>query len=182
MLLRRTSSRIHAWGAARLCVQMIGSIPNIEISPEVTHAIHNHIPVVALESTIISHGMPFPRNVEVAKDVERIVRENGAVPATIGVVGGKFKVGLSESDLARLGNSKEENMKVYKASRRDLSFMEAIGGTAGTTVAGTMILAERAGLFNTRLRPFLPVVSFSMKCQASEFLRRVVSEVLNKEY
>lgn len=112
------------------------------LSSEIQAALKNKLPIVALESTIISHGMPFPRNMEVAKEVEDVVRRNGAIPATIAVINGEFKIGLSEEDLLVIANPKQ---KVYKASRRDLPFLAASRSTAGTTVAGTMILAQRAG-------------------------------------
>lgn len=114
----------------------------LEVSPEVAGAIKSGKGVVALESTIISHGMPYPKNVETALEVERIVREHGAVPATIAILGGKLKVGLSKDEIEYLG--KAEN--VIKTSRRDIPFIVAKGLDGATTVASTMILAELAGV------------------------------------
>jgi len=115
----------------------------LEISPEVAQAISEGKPVVALESTIISHGMPYPRNVQTALEVEQVVRENGAVPATIAVIGGKLKAGLSEEEIAHLGRSGQD---VQKASRRDLPVLMARGQDGATTVASTMIIAHLAGI------------------------------------
>lgn len=114
----------------------------LEVSPEVAEAIKSGKGVVALESTIISHGMPYPKNVETALEVERIVREHGAVPATIAILGGKLKVGLSKDEIEYLG--KAEN--VIKTSRRDIPFIVAKGLDGATTVASTMILAALAGV------------------------------------
>lgn len=111
-------------------------------SDEVLEAKKVGAPIVALESTIISHGMPYPQNVETARKVEEIIRENGAVPATMAVMDGKIKVGLSDEELERL--AKEEN--VVKMSRRDFPAVLAFGKTGATTVAATMICAELAGI------------------------------------
>lgn len=114
----------------------------LEISSEVKNALKEGKPVVALESTIISHGMPYPRNVETALKVEEIIRENGAIPATIAILGGKLKVGLSEEEIEYLG--KAEN--VIKTSRRDIPFIIAKKLDGATTVASTMIIANLAGI------------------------------------
>lgn len=114
----------------------------LHILPEVAEAIKNKKPVVALESTIISHGMPYPHNVETARRVESIIRENGAVPATICIMEGRLKVGLTEEELEFLGTAKD----VAKVSRRDLPFMVAKKLNGATTVATTMIIAEMAGI------------------------------------
>ena len=114
----------------------------IELHPDVKEALDNNKPVVALESTIISHGMPYPQNVEMAKKVEDIVREGGAVPATIAIMDGKIKVGLDEASLEKLGNSEG----VAKVSRRDLAEIIATKRIGATTVASTMICAEMAGI------------------------------------
>ena len=114
----------------------------LEINPEVKEAIEAGKPVVALESTIISHGMPYPRNVETALNVEAIVRENGAVPATIAIIDGVLKVGLTKEEIEFLGKSDN----VVKASRRDIPFIVAKKLTGATTVATTMILADMAGV------------------------------------
>ncbi len=115
----------------------------LDINEEVQTALDNGKPVVALESTIISHGMPYPQNVEMAKNVEKIVRENGATPATIAIIGGRLKVGLDNSDLEHLAQA---GLSVTKVSRRDLPFVVAKGIDGATTVASTMIIAEMAGI------------------------------------
>jgi len=115
----------------------------LEISPEVKAVLADGKPVVALESTIISHGMPYPQNVETAMNVERIVRENGAVPATIAIIGGKLKAGLSADEIEYLGR---KGYDVAKASRRDLPVLVSRGEDGATTVATTMIIAAMAGI------------------------------------
>ncbi len=100
-------------------------------------------PVVALESTIISHGMPYPQNVETAFAVESIIRENGAVPATIAVIGGRLKAGCTREEIEYLG---KQGPSVSKASRRDLAILVARGGDGATTVTTTMIIAHMAGI------------------------------------
>lgn len=114
----------------------------LEYSEEVLEAKKANKPVVALESTIISHGMPYPQNVQTAKEVEEIIRKNGAVPATIAIINGKIKIGLSDEELEILAQSKE----VEKASRRDLPYLVANKKNGATTVAATMICAELAGI------------------------------------
>jgi pseudouridine-5'-phosphate glycosidase len=114
----------------------------LEIKPEIEQAIANNRPVVALESTIISHGMPYPQNIETAKKVESIIRENGAIPATIGIINGVLKVGLNDEELEIMGKSKD----VAKVSRRDLPFIVAKKMNGATTVASTMIIAALAGI------------------------------------
>lgn len=115
----------------------------LEISPEVKKALEENRPVVALESTIISHGMPYPQNVETALRVEQTIRENGAVPATIAIIGGKLKAGLSKEEIEYLG---KKGTKVSKASRRDLPVLVSKGEDGATTVATTMIIASMAGI------------------------------------
>ncbi len=115
----------------------------IDLSPEVAEARAKGRPLVALESTIITHGMPYPRNVETAELVEETVRSFGAVPATIAVIGGRFRVGLQPKEIDGLG---QLNRGVVKASRRDLAAVVARRGSAGTTVAATMFVAELAGV------------------------------------
>ena len=115
----------------------------LDIAPEVKAALESGKPVVALESTIISHGMPYPQNVETALNVEKIVRDNGAVPATIAIIGGRLKAGLSEVEITYLG---KKGYAVTKASRRDLPVLVARGEDGATTVATTMIIAEMAGI------------------------------------
>ncbi len=117
--------------------------PYLDAAPEVADAISSGKPVVALESTIISHGMPYPQNVETALNVERIVRENGAVPATVAVIGGRLKAGLTQDQIEYLG---KQGQKVAKASRRDLPVLVARGADGATTVATTMIIAAMAGI------------------------------------
>lgn len=114
----------------------------LEVKPEVAEAIKVGKAVVALESTIISHGMPYPKNVETALKVEQIIRDYGAVPATIAILGGKLKVGLSADEIEYLGKAKE----VVKTSRRDIPFIVAKKLDGATTVASTMILAALAGI------------------------------------
>ncbi|MCT4595350.1 MAG: pseudouridine-5'-phosphate glycosidase [Anaeromicrobium sp.] len=114
----------------------------LDIHPEVQRALDENKPVVALESTIISHGMPYPQNVETAKKVEGIVRDNGAVPATIAILNGRLKVGLTDEDLEYLGKGND----ILKASRRDLPFIVAKKLNGATTVASTMIVAALAGI------------------------------------
>ncbi|GAA0178530.1 pseudouridine-5'-phosphate glycosidase [Clostridium sediminicola] len=115
----------------------------LEIKDEVLEALKNNKPVVALESTIISHGMPYPQNAETAINVENIIRENGAVPATIAILNGKLKVGLSEEEINYLG---KQGTKVIKTSRRDIPFILAKKADGATTVASTMIIANLAGI------------------------------------
>lgn len=114
----------------------------LDISEEVKAALANNQAVVALESTIISHGMPYPKNVETALNVEKIVRDNGAIPATIAILNGRLKVGLSPEEIEFLGKAPN----VQKTSRRDIPFIIAKGLTGATTVASTMILAAMAGI------------------------------------
>jgi pseudouridylate synthase len=117
-------------------------LPTTVTSPEVTEALAAGRPVVALESTIISHGMPYPDNLTTAQAVEQVVRDHGAVPATIALVDGVLRIGLDEAGLERLA----DDQNVAKASRKDLPALIAAGATAGTTVAATMFLAHRAGI------------------------------------
>ncbi|MBR4994040.1 MAG: pseudouridine-5'-phosphate glycosidase [Lachnospiraceae bacterium] len=113
------------------------------VSDEVKQAVKEGKPVVALESTIISHGMPYPKNVETALNVEKIVRENGAIPATIAIIKGKITVGISKDEIEYLG---KKGLEVTKASRRDLPVILAKGMDGATTVATTMIAAAMAGV------------------------------------
>ena len=115
----------------------------LDFSPEVAEARSARSPIVALESTIITHGMPYPRNVETALAVENAAREMGAVPATIAVIDGRLRVGLNEGEIDRLG---QLSGGVVKASRRDLALVAARKGSAGTTVAATMFVAGLAGI------------------------------------
>ena len=115
----------------------------LQLSPEVEEAIRNGKPIVALESTIISHGMPYPQNVETALTCQRICRENGAVPATCAILGGKLCAGLTDEQIDYLGR---EGRNVVKASRRDIPLLCAKGMNGATTVAATMIIAAMAGI------------------------------------
>ena len=115
----------------------------LDVSPEVAEAVAAGKPVVALESTIISHGMPYPQNVETALKVESIIRENGAVPATIAILGGRLKAGLTPEEIEYLG---KKGTAVHKASRRDLAVLCARGEDGATTVTTTMMIAYMAGI------------------------------------
>ncbi|WP_372714669.1 pseudouridine-5'-phosphate glycosidase [Ilyobacter sp.] len=115
----------------------------LDISPEVSEALEKGLPVVALESTIISHGMPYPENVNTALEVERIIREKGAIPATIAILEGRLKVGLSKDEIDLLGKT---GLEAVKTSRRDLPFIISKKLTGATTVASTMIIASFAGI------------------------------------
>lgn len=115
----------------------------LDLSPEVAEALASGKPVVALESTIISHGMPYPQNVETALKVEKTIRENGAVPATIAIIGGRLKAGLTPEEIEYLG---KKGRAVTKASRRDLPVLVARGEDGATTVTTTMIIANLAGI------------------------------------
>ena len=115
----------------------------LDVNPEVAAAIAEGKPVVALESTIISHGMPYPQNVETALNVDRIIRENGAVPATIAIIGGRLKAGLTAEEIEYFG---KKGLGITKASRRDLAVLCARGEDGATTVTTTMIIAHMAGI------------------------------------
>lgn len=115
----------------------------LDIHPRIQQALANNKPVVALESTIISHGMPYPQNVETAMLVEQAVRENGAEPATIAIINGRLTVGLDEQQITHLGKS---GFEVIKTSRRDIPFIVAQEQDGATTVASTMIIAAMAGI------------------------------------
>ena len=117
--------------------------PYLDIHPEVAEAIRSGRPVVALESTIISHGMPYPQNVETALRVEQVIRDNGAVPATIAVIGGRLKAGLTPEEIEYFG---KKGRAIAKASRRDLAMLCARGEDGATTVTTTMIIAHMAGI------------------------------------
>ena len=114
----------------------------VEYSDEVKKAMEEGKPVVALESTIISHGMPYPQNIETAKACEEIIRENGAVPATTAIIGGKIKIGLSDEELEFMATSKD----IIKTSRRDFAYIVSQGLNGATTVASTIIASRLAGI------------------------------------
>ena len=115
----------------------------LDIAPEVQKALDEGRPVVALESTIISHGMPYPQNVETALKVEQIIRDNGAVPATIAILGGRLKAGLTAEEIEYLGKKGQD---VTKASRRDLAVLVSRKADGATTVTTTMMIAHMAGI------------------------------------
>ena len=115
----------------------------IEISPEVQKAIDNNSPIVALESTIISHGMPYPKNVETALHAQEVVRENGATPATIAIINGKLKVGLTDEEIDYFGKKGRE---ITKVSRRDIPYVVATKQDGATTVSATMLIASFANI------------------------------------
>ena len=115
----------------------------LDVKPEVAEAIASGKPVVALESTIISHGMPYPQNVETALKVEQIIRDNGAVPATIAIIGGRLKAGLTPQEIEYFG---KKGHAITKASRRDLAVLCARGEDGATTVTTTMMIAHMAGI------------------------------------
>ena len=115
----------------------------LDVKPEVAEALAAGKPVVALESTIISHGMPYPQNVETALKVEQVIRDNGAVPATIAIIGGRLKAGLTPEEIEYFG---KKGHAITKASRRDLPVLCARGEDGATTVTTTMIIAHMAGI------------------------------------
>lgn len=115
----------------------------LDVAPEVAKAVAEGRPVVALESTIISHGMPYPQNVETALQVEKIIRDHGAVPATIAILGGRLKAGLTPEEIDYLGRT---GAGVTKTSRRDLPVIVAKGMDGATTVTTTMMIAHMAGI------------------------------------
>ena len=114
----------------------------LDINPEVAKAMEEGIPVIALESTIISHGMPYPKNVETALAVEDVIRKGGACPATIGIIEGRIKIGLTKEEVEYMATAKN----VYKVSRRDFPLVISQKADGATTVAGTMIAANMAGI------------------------------------
>lgn len=116
----------------------------VTLAPEVADALGAGAPVVALESTIITHGMPFPQNLEVAREVEATVRDAGAVPATIAILSGRIHIGLTDAELAQLAET--PSAEVMKLSRADLAVAVSLGRTGATTVAATMICAALAGI------------------------------------
>ncbi|KAI9357649.1 Indigoidine synthase A like protein-domain-containing protein [Zopfochytrium polystomum] len=151
--IRLRNELFAAWRSSRpyLCRYHSTSFPacpaglpsNFDVLPEISSALKYGRPVVALESTIISHGMPYPQNLTTAKEVESIVREEGSVPATIALLDGRVKIGLTDEDLSRLALAGES---AVKASRRDLALVASRSGIGSTTVSATMILAHLAGI------------------------------------
>lgn len=116
--------------------------PNFQLTPEITRALHMGAPIVALESTVITHGLPHPQNLELARDMEKQVREHGAIPATIALLDGKIRIGLSDTELARLS----EADSTLKVSHRDFAAAIVKQADGGTTVAGAMFAANMAGI------------------------------------
>jgi pseudouridine-5'-phosphate glycosidase/pseudouridine kinase len=117
----------------------------IDVHPEVEDALASGKPVVALESTIITHGMPYPTSLEMAQSVERIVRSTGSVPATIALIGGRIKIGLQPAELDRLADQRS-NQTAVKLSRRDIAAAIALKKDGGTTCSSTLIFAALAGI------------------------------------
>lgn len=117
-------------------------IDYLDINKEVLDGLRYYKPIVALESTIISHGMPYPENIETALSLEKIIRDNGAIPATMGIVNGRIKIGLTRQEMEFLATSKD----VVKTSRRDIAYVVGMGLSGGTTVAATMIFSQYAGI------------------------------------
>ena len=117
-------------------------IDYLDISKEVLDGLRYYKPIVALESTIISHGMPHPENIDTALSLEKIIRDNGAIPATMGIINGRIKVGLNREEMEFLASSKD----IIKTSRRDIPYVVGMGLSGGTTVAATMIFAQYAGI------------------------------------
>ena len=113
-----------------------------EYSPEVKNALNNNKPILALESTLITHGLPTPQNLETAEALEELVRAQNVVPATIAILKGKIKIGVTPDELEELINSKP----LHKASKRDIPYLLSNGLSAGTTVAATLFCADRAGI------------------------------------
>jgi pseudouridylate synthase len=116
--------------------------PYLKLSNEVQTALQEQRPIVALESTVIAHGLPYPTNVEVAQTMEEVIRNEGAIPATVGIHGGKIMIGLDRDEIERLGTAQD----VLKVSRRDLAIALASGQLGATTVAGTMLCSSMAGI------------------------------------
>ncbi|HYF82074.1 MAG TPA: pseudouridine-5'-phosphate glycosidase [Clostridia bacterium] len=117
-------------------------IDYLDINKEVLDGLRYYDPIVALESTIISHGMPYPENIDTALALEKIIRDNGAIPATMGIINGRIKVGLTREEMEFLASSKN----IIKTSRRDIPFVVGMGLSGGTTVSATMIFAQYAGI------------------------------------
>ena len=116
---------------------------HLDLTAEVRQALEEGKPVVALESTIISHGMPYPKNVQTALAVEKTIRENGAVPATIAIIGGRLKAGLTADEMEYFG---KKGTAITKVSHRDIPGIVAKGQDGATTVAATLMIAAMAGI------------------------------------
>ena len=135
----------------------------IDVHPEVAEALHARKPVVALESTIITHGMPYPVNLETARSVERNIRVSGSVPATIGLIDGRVKIGLESHELERLA---ECNNKPVKISRRDIGAAIALKRDGGTTCSATLVFAALAGI-KVRYNAISPAPGFNLTFRRS---------------
>ncbi len=118
--------------------------PNFTLAPEIQHALNLDAPIVALESTVITHGLPHPQNLELARDMEKNVRDLGATPATVALLDGKIRIGLSDGELVRLADAQADS--VLKVSHRDFAAAIVKKTNGGTTVAGTMFAANMAGI------------------------------------
>ncbi|KAJ3551335.1 hypothetical protein NM688_g4764 [Phlebia brevispora] len=149
MLRRLQSSRLIARGRAHRYIaslsQVLARRAPVDVHPEVQEALQSHSPVVALETTIVTHGMPHPTNLETALSVEKIVRDQGAIPATIGIIGGRVKIGLQREELEHLA-SPENDPPATKVSRRDIAATVALKRDGGTTCSATLIFAAMAGI------------------------------------
>ena len=157
-------SRVSKRGLSSLTTALKNNAP-IDIHPEVAEALHARKPVVALESTIITHGMPYPVNLETARSVERKVRVSGSTPATIGLIDGRIKIGLEPQELERLAECKN---KPVKLSRRDIGAAIALKRDGGTTCSATLIFAALAGI-KVRPNTVFSVAHFSLTfCRSSQ--------------
>ena len=137
----------------------------IDVHPEVAEALHARKPVVALESTIITHGMPYPVNLETARSVERNIRVSGSVPATIGLIDGRVKIGLESYELERLAECSNEPVKI---SRRDIGAAIALRRDGGTTCSATLVFAALAGI-KVRCNSIFPTPGFNLTfCRSSQ--------------
>lgn len=149
MLRRLQASRLSVLSRGRRHVaslsQALARHAPVDVHPEVQEALQNHGPVVALETTIVTHGMPYPTNLETAQSVEKMVRDQGAIPATIGIIGGRVKIGLEPEQLAYLANV-ENDPPAVKISRRDIAAAIATKRDGGTTCSATLIFAAMAGI------------------------------------
>ena len=130
------------WVDPLRCHALISQGARLVLHPEVEHALYSRVPIIALESTIITHGMPRPTNLTTAQSLEYILRSRGVVPATIAILRGRVHIGVTQSELEELADTRE----AVKVSRRDIGAAIASGGIGGTTVAGTMVLAHSVGI------------------------------------
>ncbi|KAI5750758.1 hypothetical protein M8J77_001054 [Diaphorina citri] len=117
----------------------------LDIAPEIQYAFHKKLPVLSLESTILTHGMPYPENITTAMEVQHIARNQGVVPATVGIIDGRIKVGLSDNQIEELGHPNNKH-KTVKTSRRDLPYVLSQKLSGGTTVSGTLVISSLVGI------------------------------------